>query len=666
MNHLSKPTHALRFTILFFLALLPRAYDLGRFVTADEAKWLYRSAQFLAACLRGDFSATSVNLTPAVTTTWLGSVGLMIYYQLHQAAIGTPLSDWLISLPEFRVQVEVLVAARWPMVIFTSLGVGVIYLLAARLFNPTVAFIGAIFLALDPHSVSLARVLGHDAPAATFMTISLLLLLNSFFGHGVQSEALPYSKVSIRYTLDSKEPFLLFTSGVTAGLAFLSKAPTLFLIPFAVLLFLGFSDKLRGFVAQTSVCAGQTEVCPTFAVDVIKPYLFWLMTAYLTFVIIWPSAWLQPLGRPYAVVENAFFSATDQEEADAEGYWLVPDLGLLYYLVNGAYKLSPLVMVGVGFYLVMLTRHRSSSTRHAQWLLTFAILFTIFMTLGDKRSPRYLLPIFPALALVAACGWQWLINRFTIYKLRLTAYGLLSVTAMLMLFPYTPYYFTYFNPLLGGAYTAPHFIKIGWGEGLDQVGRFLQRQLATQPKMRVGTTYSSTVAAYFSGKLSGLNGQKLDYVVLYRKHVQSGSPSPAFIRYFEHFPPVFTVDLNGLHYADVYVGPTLTSAKTTDGAMAFRLLKDSVSLSHSLAIDVLWSPETANLPTSATVTIHLTQTPQVTPDSPQVLAVGQAELTRWADELMVSRHKLVLPTNLIAGKYLLQINGQFLGEIELP
>jgi len=177
MNHLSKPTHALRFTILFFLALLPRAYDLGRFVTADEAKWLYRSAQFLAACLRGDFSATSVNLTPAVTTTWLGSVGLMIYYQLHQAAIGTPLSDWLISLPEFRVQVEVLVAARWPMVIFTSLGVGVIYLLAARLFNPTVAFIGAIFLALDPHSVSLARVLGHDAPAATFMTISLLLLL---------------------------------------------------------------------------------------------------------------------------------------------------------------------------------------------------------------------------------------------------------------------------------------------------------------------------------------------------------------------------------------------------------------------------------------------------------------------------------------------------------
>ncbi len=40
---------------LFLLALLPRAYDLQRFVTADEAKWVYRSAQYLAALLRGDF-----------------------------------------------------------------------------------------------------------------------------------------------------------------------------------------------------------------------------------------------------------------------------------------------------------------------------------------------------------------------------------------------------------------------------------------------------------------------------------------------------------------------------------------------------------------------------------------------------------------------------------
>ena len=161
---------------LFFLALLPRIYDLQRFVTADEAKWVYRSAQFLAALLRGDLAGTSVNLTPAVTTTWLGSLGLTLYYQLHHAALGLPLLDWLTSLPEFRTDLPVLAATRWSMAIAASLGVIVIYSLARPLFGATVAFIGAVFVALDPHTLSLSRILGHDAPAAMLMTISVLLL----------------------------------------------------------------------------------------------------------------------------------------------------------------------------------------------------------------------------------------------------------------------------------------------------------------------------------------------------------------------------------------------------------------------------------------------------------------------------------------------------------
>ena len=98
---------------LFLLALLPRTYDLYRFVTADEAKWVYRSAQFLAAFLRGEFAGTSVNLTPAVTTTWLGSLGLAIYYWFNQQLIGMSFGPWLLSLPEFRVDLQVLAATRW-------------------------------------------------------------------------------------------------------------------------------------------------------------------------------------------------------------------------------------------------------------------------------------------------------------------------------------------------------------------------------------------------------------------------------------------------------------------------------------------------------------------------------------------------------------------------
>ena len=164
---------------LFLLALIPRAYDLPRFTTADEAKWVYRSAQFLAAFLSGDFAATSVNLTPAVTTTWLGSIGLVVYHYVNQAELGLPLIEWLHTLPEFRAALPYLVAVRWPMVIFTSLTVALSYLLAQRLFGSTIALIGTIFIALDPHTISLSRIIGHDAPTAMFILLSLLFLLST-------------------------------------------------------------------------------------------------------------------------------------------------------------------------------------------------------------------------------------------------------------------------------------------------------------------------------------------------------------------------------------------------------------------------------------------------------------------------------------------------------
>ncbi len=161
---------------IFLLALIPRALNLQRFVTADEAKWVYRSAQFLLAFLQGDFASTAVNLTPAVTTTWLGSAGLSVYYLLHRPELDIPFTDWLATLPPFRVDLPVLAATRWAMVIFSSLAITAIYLLARRLWGRNIAFTGAALMALSPHTLALTRIIGHDAPAALFVTLSLLSL----------------------------------------------------------------------------------------------------------------------------------------------------------------------------------------------------------------------------------------------------------------------------------------------------------------------------------------------------------------------------------------------------------------------------------------------------------------------------------------------------------
>lgn len=683
---------------LFLLAFLPRAYDLQRFVTADEAKWVYRSAQFLAALLRADLAATSVNLTPAVTTTWLGSLGLSVYYWLHRASLGQSLVDWLAGLPEFRVELDVLAAARWPMVWLTSLAVVAVYLLARRLFRPGLAFLAAALFALDPHPVSLSRILGHDAPAAVFMSLSLLLLLRMLAPSEQSAGVLPSppapfpqgegSRASDGVRVYRWAPLIL--SGAAAGLAFLSKAPALFLIPFAGLLFLGQTWRR----SLSLLAAG-------------KLLAVWVIAAYLTFVVAWPAAWLEPLGRPLAVVENAFLSATDQEEADAEGYWLTPDLGPAYYLVNGGFKLSPLVSIGLVLALVWGVRTAFRAAGPAGTgpvsfpllaLLAFAVLFTLFMTLGDKRSPRYILPAFPPLAFVAAAGWLWLFRLFyrdpaadsgapapgARFVLPAAFYAFLVACALLVLLPYGPYYFTYYNPLLGGPFTASRLVKIGWGEGLDRVGRFLQREEFRNS--RVGTAYASTVAPFFEGDLAAVTGQQLDFLVLYVKQVQSGQPSPTFIRYFEYFGPIFSVDLNGIHYADVYPGPALQPALALTPGLdhailpkptGFRPLTPYGHIGEPLEVDVVWLADEPLPADPSTVTLeplaafdflsednHADGTARVRREI-TVLARGQGLLTRLADNLVASRHRLELPDSLDPGRYALLVDRRPLGEIEL-
>jgi hypothetical protein len=726
---------------LFLLALFPRAYDLSRFVTADEAKWVYRSAQFSAALLRGDFSATSVNLTPAVTTTWLGSLGLTVYYHFNQAIINLPFTDWLTSLPEFRTEMPLLVAARWPIVIFTSLSMIVIYLVAHRLLNRTLAFIAAAFIALDPHTVALSRILGHDALVAIFMSISILLLLLAARhkqagrgasrrlreqGSGISSAPVSEASLPRSPAQFASSNLALILSAIAAGLAMLSKSPAFFLVPFT------------GLVVMGHMWAGNRSLYFW-----IKQFLVWIAVVYLTFVLFWPAAWVDPVGQPWAVIENAFLSATDRAEANAENYWLVPNLGPLYYLVNGSFKLSPLVMIGLGLAIIPLPTSISLASTNLLtstpplprppapplprspllWLLAFALLFTIFMTLGGKRSPRYILPVFPPLTLLAAYGWlklyrvisgRWQVAngtarpqsevrfkirfghallqpikqflRLTHYAPRTTLAILLTLAAGLLLYPYAPYYFTYFNPLLGGAYSAPHVVKVGWGEGLDQVGRFLQREAGHS---RVGTAYASTIAPFFKGNLSGVTGSGLDYVVLYSKQVQSGQPSPAFIRYFEQTRSLFSVKLNGIPYAEVYSGPALQpslalttnpDASSLPKPMGFRPLTPYGRIGQELEVDVVW-PAGDSLPT---LPVNVTLQPisalavidrashsrdsagnTLGTEEKDILAAGQGQVTHLVDDLTISRHRLKLPDDLERGQYALFVDGHPLGEVEL-
>ncbi|MDM8530151.1 glycosyltransferase family 39 protein [Anaerolineales bacterium HSG25] len=651
-----------------------------------------------------------------MTTTWLGSIGLAVYYQLHQAELALPLIEWLHTLPEFRAALSHLVAVRWSMVIFTALTVPLIYILARGLFGSTIALLGAILIALDPHTISLSRIIGHDAPTAMFILLSLLFMMFTVANSQANSNEAQHGVQTFRFVrfgsnLKVWTPKSLLLSGIMAGFAFLSKAPALFLIPFIGLMLL--SEPLLGILTRKpkqalDSASDEPELTDLFIMATVR-LLVWLGVAYLTFVIIWPAAWQAPLAAPYSVIENAFLSATDSVEASQDGYWLVPNLGLFYYIVYGGFKLSPLVLVGCVMALwqvftsevnrVKLTESAlppalrplqregelaspplggteggrgsinvtaltsevlggAKPERHVLWLFLFALLFTLFMTLADKRSPRYILPIFPALSFVAAYGWYSVAERYLNMgqpHQQLALLTSLTLSAMLIVVPYMPYYYSYYNPLLGGSWTAPQLVKIGWGEGLDRVGRYLQR---TQLHSRVGVAYASTVAPYFHGRIGSVTGSNLDALVLYRKQIQSGEPDPIFITYFQHMNRLFQVNLNGLNYAQVYAGPTLTmlSPDETYQPLAYRPLSNVGSIGESLLVDVVWPAEQTH--SDPTVSLYPLE---ADPNQNDPVAGGSAPIETWSDQLLVSRHALLLPLTIERGQYQLYATQQPLG-----
>jgi hypothetical protein len=231
------------------------------------------------------------------------------------------------------------------------------------------------------------------------------------------------------------------------------------------------------------------------------------------------------------------------------------------------------------------------------WVYLFS--FVLFMTLGQKKFDRYILPIYPIMEILAALGLCRLFEslrrlrvalatgRFSVseYNFGLKAaakpsqgwgVGVLSdkpvwvlglVMAVLLqagfTLPHYPYYLTYYNPLVGGGQLAPQVYYVGWGEGLDQVARYLnQKPQAAQ--LEVSSWYHRELIPFLLGSADRLEAKgdanlmpwhMADYVVFYLNQVQRDNPSQALVNYIRSLEPEHVVRTKGIDYAWLYRTP---------------------------------------------------------------------------------------------------------------
>ncbi len=554
--------------VLFCAAWLPRILVVGRFVTPDERKWLTRSANFYQAISHGDFAQTFQREHPGVTIMWAGMAGFLTTYPTYIketpgffAWDGEDLEAWLYQ-HSIHSPMALLVAGREWVVLLVALLIALSYFPLRRLLGATAALFSVLFVAWDPFYWSLSHHLHPDGLVTSLTFLALLCFLVWLYDSESPPQTMGIGSPFVRTPLG----WYLFGSSVLMGLAWLTKIPALVLAPTGGILVL----------LQLRHRSGRQFRTPHSTLHIrLLGYALWGCLALGTFVLLWPAMWVAPIYTLTSTVSE--MSSYVESHVNPDYFWGRPtgDPGLFFYPVVLLFRTTPATLLGlVAAGWLAWRRHglwaNENVRRVAGALLLFALLFTIGMSVGAKKFDRYLLPIFPALDVLAALGWLALIQLIfarkfsTVTRSRqaLSPYHLVTLSALLLhalpgLLHY-PYYYFYYNPLFGGTATATHTLMVGWGEGLEAAAEWVNQQPNAE-RARVVAWYGDGPLSYFlKNKAPVLSFWSpefwfaADYAILYINQWQRNIPSIEVADYFANQKPVHVVQAGGLDIARIY------------------------------------------------------------------------------------------------------------------
>lgn len=560
----SKWLTAVEIGLVLAVAVIPRVLTLsGTFVVNDETLYWSWSNQFAQAILTGDWAGTIIGkVYPAVTVMWVQMVGFGLRWGWAWLT-STLDSQFFYQLALDRsLDFALLGQRRLPMALANAGMVIAIYFYTRALYGRGVALITALLLGLDPFYLSDARTMRGDSLMAGLMTLSVLSLL------------LAGRRQSWRQ--------VIFSGGV-AGFAMLSKTSALPLVIFGVLVLIGYA------VTQVGTAGDKTDGrFYRFEAKRFGPVLLWLAAAALIYIAFWPAMWV----APDQIWQKMVFFAS--ESADGRptffmGHHTETELLPLFYPVTLFFRSTPLTLLGLGALVVATVVFIRQSRQRAGFLTPGAVelsllalycfLYISVMTVGLLKRSWYLLPVFPVMMILAACGWMWLANQLHGHQMGtarsaagravlLAAVGGMLAIQVVQAIPVHPYYYGYWNPLAMGPFHPNHLELLSWGLDASLAAQWVNAQpnaeqliVATRPSLReVRPVFKATLVPYDAEELWA----QADYILLRYKHLQLEEHPPYQVEYLQRLSPVYTTTLNGVIFGWIYPGPAAQVALNSE------------------------------------------------------------------------------------------------------
>ncbi len=635
---------------LFVLALVPRVHA----PVSRPIVWSDRGFHFANAVLRGDWADTYRRYHPGVTTMWLS--GFALRWFAH--ANGDLSSDQMLGIAPVKPGTldEAVFAGVLPLAVGISAAIALTYPLLRKRAGTKMALAATVLLALDPFHLSNSKVIHPDAMLASLMLLSVLFFWN-WLSFGKRRN--------------------LVASGLVAGLTFLTKSPSLFLVPF-----LGLSGVAAVFAAEAWINQGKARW--EAAARMVRGMLLWGAVAGITFVVCWPAMWVEPVAVLQRMARRVLFHV--EEEHSNPVYFMgvsaLRDPGPLFYIATVGFKTTvvtlPLALLGVVSGFVGRLRRRQLDV---MLLSVYVIAFGAQMSMGAWKQMPYILPVFPAIALLAAYGMGWLYELVTKTG-RAVRVGVVVIPLVMqaaIVLPRHPYYGSHHNLLLGGSQVAQRVLPLqDQGEGLDLAADILnQMPLPERASAWVHLRSGMVFQRGFAGYTSWEPEPWINYRVYYVNQVMRGLDFEEWGEDWERdqrTEPLLTISFDGVPYVWVYGEPPEQPAADGPRRVVQAKLGEHITLERiRVNADALHPGETllvvpvmssdGAVAQSYTVFCHLLGPEgELVAQADGLPLVGHRPTTTWRDgEELVDSYQIVLPEDLPSGSYQLSV-GMYLRE----
>jgi hypothetical protein len=487
---------------------------------------------------------------------WVGTAGLLLKHPEYRGSgIGQIDSDtfhtYLNEVPNLN-PIDLLLVTRYIIIITHTLILTISYIYTRKLIGLAPAFFAFLLIAFFPFHIGLSRVLQLDAMVSNLLLLSLMAFI---------------------YYLDKRYLRDLVISAIALGLSILTKLPAFLLIPVILILFRYDSVQRISKEPERSI---------KFQLKTTDyPLAVWVTICIAVYFIFWPAMWVNPFLTISRVLSNIGEVAGSGHEWPVffngyifqDGY--IGSKYFYFYPLTFLWRTSPIVLIGLpiaiaGFIKKWEPFEQDNVKLTLLGLCLFIVIFTIGLILTSKKFDRYYLPAYMPLTIISAIGWVSLVNRlqtkFPRVVTNFNKYIILIILVIIQLasvYNTFPYYFTYYNPLMGGYKKAPEVMLMGWGEGLDQAARYLnQKENAEQ--LRVISWYSQGPFNYFfKGQARDLHPATApdneywdlllssDFAVIYVHQWQRGFPEPV-LEYIKSLSPEHSIWIDGIEYARIY------------------------------------------------------------------------------------------------------------------